>query len=242
MRRKSSRLPSFIHFLANHTGVSVRTIERWCADGKVPGAYRTRGGHWRLRKPRGKYWIKDRIAEAVAIYTLPPARPLPPPTEHERLEWRFSDLQRRFATQCEKLATSPEFNNALEFSMTAVGISDDDWRDISHPDPVERRRRIMALKDREPEKWAFIFERPFFQVHPLAQKAIREKTGMLLVKAEKLRLNQRPVTPSSLAHELKISVATLYRRYSRAAVKRACQPRPVRDEVRSETRFQINGL
>src|SRR5712692_11624488 len=32
-------------------GISVRTFERWCAVGDVPGAYRTKGGHWRVRRP-----------------------------------------------------------------------------------------------------------------------------------------------------------------------------------------------
>lgn len=30
--------------------VDPRTARRWCEGGKVPGAYRTTGGHWRLRR------------------------------------------------------------------------------------------------------------------------------------------------------------------------------------------------
>jgi hypothetical protein len=54
---------------------------------------------------------------------------------------------------------------------------------------------------------------------------------MLEVKAAKLRLNMRPVTRASLARELKISVAKLYRKYGKAAIKRVCDGAPGRAEV-----------
>jgi hypothetical protein len=37
-----------------------RTIRRWCEKGLVPGAYRTKGGHWRIRAKK-YYLIKPRI-------------------------------------------------------------------------------------------------------------------------------------------------------------------------------------
>ncbi|PWT82948.1 MAG: hypothetical protein C5B58_07325 [Acidobacteria bacterium] len=47
-----ARLPSELPLYLRQTfGISRRTFERWCARGDVPGAYRTRGGHWRVRKP-----------------------------------------------------------------------------------------------------------------------------------------------------------------------------------------------
>jgi hypothetical protein len=47
-----TRLPrSLPAYLRKRFGISRRTFERWCARGDVPGAYRTRGGHWRVRKP-----------------------------------------------------------------------------------------------------------------------------------------------------------------------------------------------
>jgi hypothetical protein len=41
--------------LRKRFGISRRTFERWCARGDVPGAYRTRGGHWRIRKPTKEF-------------------------------------------------------------------------------------------------------------------------------------------------------------------------------------------
>ena len=50
-------------------GYSWRTIRRHLASGAIAGAYRTSGGHWRIRRPRGakdadiKRWLVDRIGE-----------------------------------------------------------------------------------------------------------------------------------------------------------------------------------
>jgi len=74
-----------------------------------------------------------------------------------------------------------------------------------------------------------------------AYEAVEIPERLLKAKVEKLRLNMRPVTPPSLARELKISVATLYRRYGRTLVRQACQERPVCDEARAEVRYHING-
>ena len=39
----------------------VRTIRRWCARGYIPGAYRTKGGHWRVRAARSKHTLIMKI-------------------------------------------------------------------------------------------------------------------------------------------------------------------------------------
>jgi hypothetical protein len=234
-------MSDFPAFLASQMGVSRRTATRWCAAGKVPGAYRTKGGHWRVRRRRRKYWISDRIAELVFIYTEPPPRALPPPTKRERLEWRFRSLQQRFADQAERLASSPEFNNALEFSKVVAGVTNDDMRDIAQRDLADRRSRLMQLKNRDPEKWNFLFTRRFFEVHPKAYAAIRHRNGELMVKAYKLALNQCAVTAETLARELNISVATLYRRYVAAAVKRARSRPLLCDEPPTEVRYRAKS-
>jgi len=41
-------MSDFTYVLGRHTGRSQRTIRRWLAAGRYPGAYRTKGGHWRL--------------------------------------------------------------------------------------------------------------------------------------------------------------------------------------------------
>jgi len=37
--------------LARITGYSERTVRKYCKAGKIPEAIRTRGGHWRIRRP-----------------------------------------------------------------------------------------------------------------------------------------------------------------------------------------------
>src|SRR4029453_6287431 len=56
-----TRLPGILPaYLRKNFGISRRTFERWCARGDVPGAYRTRGGHWRVRK-----YAKAMVARAT---------------------------------------------------------------------------------------------------------------------------------------------------------------------------------
>jgi hypothetical protein len=203
-------MSDLLGLVASEMRVSRRTVQRWCAAGKVPGAYRTKGGHWRVRKPRGRFKKVDKIAELVMRHFLESPRPLRRLSRRERWELRLADLQWRLADQGEKLASSPEFNHALEFSKVLTGVTDDDMREITQRDPAERWRRIMELKERDEEKWRFLFKRPFFEVHPRAGEAATQPHHMLALKAQKLRLNLRPVTPGSLARELKISVATCF--------------------------------
>ncbi len=41
-----------LHWLAVELGKSARQVRRYCELGLVPGAYRTKGGHWRVRSGR----------------------------------------------------------------------------------------------------------------------------------------------------------------------------------------------
>jgi hypothetical protein len=255
-------MSDFPMFLAKQLGVSRRTVTRWCEARKVPGAYRTKGGHWRGRRPRGRRITKtDKITALVLphvflyvearakkkmLYRSPPPHSQPPKTMEpitERLNWlrwRLATLEWRLVAKMEELTASPEFDHAVEYSIVAKEISHDDMRDP------------MDLKDRDPEKFrALIGDRDPETKHvrptPMrefiserAYDAIRKRDGMLMVKAKNLGLN---MTSASLARELKISVATLYRRYGRAAVKRArvFAYASVRDEAPEAVRYQVNG-
>ena len=44
--------------LAEMFRVDTRTAGRWCKDGKVPGAIRTPGGHWRISRAEAEKLIK----------------------------------------------------------------------------------------------------------------------------------------------------------------------------------------
>jgi hypothetical protein len=153
----------------------------------------------------------------------------------------------QFVAEMEKLVESKDFNDALEFSLVATGISDDDklptgWENI----PLQERgpairRYFDELKDRDPKKYHLLREPDMPKMmRPRAYEVTATRNGMLMTKAEKLRLNMREVTPENLAHELRISPATLYRRYGREAVRRACRVVPMCDESPTSVRYQLS--
>jgi hypothetical protein len=261
--------------LATEMGVTRRTVARWCAAGKVPGAYRTRGGHWRLRKPRretcwGRY--DDKIVEFVVRYTRVPGDPLSARQaaqlnkialwlDRNKLIPAAVSIGKRlvrgdnntppsidwqFAEEVEKLIDGKDFNDALECSLVLKGISEDDKLPMGLANiPMQEKGRVIRqhfedLKDRDPKKYHLLTEPDMRKMmHPRAYEARATRDGMLMIKAEKLRLNMREVTPENLAHELRISPTTLYRRYGREAVKRACRPVQVCDESPTSVRYQL---
>jgi hypothetical protein len=271
-------MSDFAMLLASEMGVTRRTVTRWCAAGRVPGAYRTRGGHWRLRKPRRIQRCcqstDSKIMEFVVRYTSYPGEPVSERQARQlnkialwldenklvpaaasilrRLVRRREDntppsIDWQFAEQMEKLIDREDFNAALEFSLVAAGISDDDklptgWENI----PMQERGRVIRqhfedLKDRGPKKYRLLIERHISKmIHRRAYEATATPHGMLEVHAAKLRLNLEDVTPTALARELKISVQTLYRRYGRKAVKRACRAVPVCAESPASVRYQLS--
>jgi hypothetical protein len=270
------KMSDFPLLLASEIGVTRRTVTRWCAAGKVPGAYRTKGGHWRLRKPRretcwGRY--DDKIVEFVVRYTRVPGDPLSARQaaqlnkialwlDRNKLIPAAASIIRRlvqgdndtppsfdwqFAEAMERLIDGKQFTNALEFSLVAEGISDDDklpmgWENIS----IQERGRVIRqhfedLKDRDPKKYDLLTQRDMLKMmKPRAYEATATRVGMLMIKAAKLRLNMREVTPENLANELRISQATLYRRYGQEAVRRACRPVPMCDELPTSVRYRLS--
>jgi excisionase family DNA binding protein len=67
MPRYDLALPDTIEQAEVHTstevteiiGVSDQTIRRWCEQGKYPGAYQTKGGHWRITKKYFKVSLEE---------------------------------------------------------------------------------------------------------------------------------------------------------------------------------------
>jgi hypothetical protein len=224
----NGEMSDFPAFLALKMRVSRRTGRRWFEAGKVPGAYKTKGGHWRVRKPRrSQVHPDDNITHWVMLYTLPPL---------ERWGWRLAMLERRLAKVMDDAA--PKLEDALECSMTAHGISEDDMREL--------RSLEGKLECRDPDKYRYLVgtrdcasgkvKRPpiLEMIIPEALRSMTDPRRILRVKACKLMVNMRDVTPGALANELKISVATLYRRYGRDEIREVCKRRPA-SPLRAET-------
>jgi AraC-like DNA-binding protein len=174
---------SFLQEIADELGVTLRTVQRRCERGLIPGAYRTsKGRHWEIDMD---VWREiNRLTKDPAI--------------------RRSMMKGKLA---------------FEFTSVMNQISDDD-----------KNESPKSLKEREPEKYRYIYEKPY-RDHRKAYEAIqrggprgRKHTtlGMLMMKAEKLRLNYRDVTVEPLARELRMSPRTLRRHFSLDEIHRAC--------------------
>ena len=159
----------------------LRTIRRWCAAGKIPGAYRTKSGHWRLCGP-----------------------------ERMRVRWRYANraLLKRFERG---LQNRKRVNAVLDASMILRGVFPEDFWNRE------------ALRRRDPELAELVYRRPIRDfVHPQAVKMVDHPYGLLMIEAKKFILGGRWPTPATLAASLRISVATLYRRYGPLTIRRAC--------------------
>jgi hypothetical protein len=76
-------------------------------------------------------------------------------------------------------------------------------------------------------------------LHPRAIEAVERPTSLLMIHAEILHSEQISLTPKALARSLQISVATLYRRYSSQAIRRACKCDTLRPD--GQVKFDHSG-
>ena len=191
-----SRLPeSLPTYLQKHFGICRRTFERWCARGDVPGAYRTRGGHWRVRKHTNAMFEsmmhhhtktrRDEVRNAIVFYPRYPSKIL-----REVFDGTYRP---RIAEK--------------KLTLAHYGITEADFFD----DKLD------------PEKSRFLWEKsPPPLEYPRAHEAVKERplqTAAYLLR----RYHGRKVTPVALARDLGVSVSTLYRRYGQRAVRVACE-------------------
>ena len=193
MSRLRESLPAY---LQRRFSICRRTFERWCARGDVPGAYRTRGGHWRVRKAT-KAMVKsfflrprattrrDKVRDAIVDY------PFVPP------ELDFDLLARHSA--------------AVKLMLASYGIREED---IWDPD----------LGERDPDKCHMLWGKSPPTLHPGTLQAVNDPQRAPAIAAVMMRVNGRKVTIASLACALHVSVATLYRRYGKQEIRRVCAP------------------
>lgn len=256
-------MSDFPLLLAKEMGVTPRTVRRWCHQGKIPGAYRTKGGHWRLRRTHGRLKCTYKIACFVLRYTSPDG--YSPPFEFNeiaiamalgkaavrkltnpagssgdalrairQLEIAKMLLEKHIAEEMEELTAMPVFNDALEFSNVAKGLADGEL-----PANPRNFAEWKEFEERAPEKFEYYIKTPLLdQIHPRAYEALARPGGKLILKSQKLRLNGCNVTPAALARELCISVATLYRRYGLSLIRKACARQAVPPEQSAAAFYQ----
>jgi hypothetical protein len=220
-----SRLSSVVTAIANEEGVSVRTVQRWFEAGKFKGVYRTTGGHWRFRKPRRRQrqqWKKN--GEACWIKD---GRPLRFSSRDRWEQWKkilAADVLRRLMVLVRQ-HDKAYHDKALKLAWLYAGITKHDLRAVLDPDPLTRTRNRAAFKRRDYRKWQLLCQRKY-----LSQPNLK-------LQACFLRAKGLEVTRPALASALGISISTLYRRFGRENVQKACRGGPDRlfpDRVRHE--------
>jgi hypothetical protein len=111
-----SDLPGAVTALAAIRGEPVSNVRRLFASGKVPGAYQTKGGHWRIRKlPAGEVEIVIKMHCAKML----------------------SAIQAEFF---------PHLNEILEAACVLKAISGDDIVTIRHPGRLKEPHVKLRLK------------------------------------------------------------------------------------------------
>jgi excisionase family DNA binding protein len=195
-----SHLPGI---LAKELGVSRRTFERWCKRGYVPGAYRTKGGHWRIRRPSKQIRCKllsldycntleGRIVSRLCMHFFPA-----PPEIKRKIEAYLKDpLFREGMTNGRLSEIAAEV--AWAWYKTSGNYNDQELDQLSYNTPLGKFIR--------PDHW-LAAERP---------------TALLMATAAKLRLNQNNATAASLARELGMSRQKLRKKYGQDNVEVAC--------------------
>jgi len=193
MARLPSKLPGLPAYLRQRLGISRRTFERWCTHGDVPGSYRTRGGHWRVRKPA---WA------TVKRLWLHPDKPR---TRCERVLRAICDYPSFFSLPDRKVQLA-----ARKLMLACYEITDEDIRDPN-------------LQERDPEKYQILWEiSPPPPIPRRVWEAVNDSKLAPAITAFMMRLDGRKVTRATPARELRVSMATLYRRYGKEKIGKIC--------------------
>ena len=136
--------------------------------------------------------------------------------------WQMDGWQRGWRTRRDRMkraiADYPYFPgpkapeglmDALKLELAAHGITEEDLWDVN-------------LKERDPEKHRILWEIPATPIPRRFLKAINHPKRAPAIAAFMMRLNGRKVTRATLARSLRISPATLCRRYGKKEIGELC--------------------
>jgi AcrR family transcriptional regulator len=172
-----------------------RTIRRWCELGLIPGAYRTKGGHWRIRRFRIHEQLRvSECIEKFARHRGSFPEDYLPPFDKELLEWLKDGGQKRYKRATRLLLATHGLSNE---TFLTERLTDEQSRILDHT-PIDtaitpEMRRAGKL--------------PHSDLH-VAARAILSRSA------------SGKVTARALAAELKVSRMTLYRKpYGKDALR-----------------------
>ena len=196
-------MADFQRSIADQMGVSLRTVRRWCERGRLPGVYRTKGGHWRIRRP-----AKARVARlshrmAKAVRSVFPSGAILPPFLKARIleglrdgtfEAQEAAFQLSLAALCARFKVSIN-----DLCLESLHLVAPELAGIFRTVPV---REFVSAK---------------------ALNAAQEKpdTTRLITTAQKLANDGGRVSAAALAREMKMPRATFYRHFTGAQIAAA---------------------
>ena len=198
--------------VAKSLGKNPRTIRRWCERRFVPGAYRTKGGHWRIRKMTLKTVtiIQNRVSSFAR-------RRSPQPEYLREIYNKITAL-----LLLRKGGTIQETLRAHALVLAAHGLTD----------------KTIFTEHLPEELRTLIFDTPLSQaISPEIIRGSQQKVAVLHVAARAI-LSRSPsgkgLTAKLLAKELNFSRATLYRRYETSEIKHALESSYSPNELRRD--------
>jgi hypothetical protein len=167
-----------LEFIAENKGRSLRTVRRWAADGKIPGVYRIRRGHFRFRR-------------------------LPPNDVETVIKLQCATLLREL-----KVLLFPHFDEAMEYIYLREALKDPDptkWprRFEFQPQPFKELGRFLAQPQPKLAVKAGILQLHGYEVTNknlakilcIAPSTLYDRFGQKVVQTVCRETNSRPVTP-----------------------------------------------
>ncbi|MEI6033936.1 MAG: helix-turn-helix domain-containing protein [Verrucomicrobiae bacterium] len=170
--------------LALQLGKSERTVRRWCDRGLIPGAHRTKGGHWRIPKEAIRRY--DEIAKSAESFS--------------RTAW-----EKRWASGYGRTESERRMGWPLSLRVSAA-LKDLTYADIATLDPEDDRYREFFT---EPGVLHITAGEKL-----VAELGREDIGLLLAVAARELTSTGQSVSASNLAKELGISRSHLYRQAS----------------------------
>ncbi len=186
--------------LARHLGCSQRTVREYCKSGQIPEAFRTQGGHWRIRLP---FSVKTRL-RLLKLQGWPSSGDRDAVGEFE-LDWVENlALSQLCEMDEDDFVATPFLPGVKEPDPSECVFSPHNTNQAEEPDkqdPEIMKKREVASQIRS-------------GIYGRQSGRLRSRTVLIGQVYQFWRKNQRPPTVGEIAQQMRISRDTFYRRYT----------------------------
>jgi hypothetical protein len=196
--------------LAKGLGKNQRSIRRWCELGIIPGAYRSKGGHWRVRrfKLREQLKVIERVKKFARVRSSLP--------KNNQILFDKEAWQWLADGGWEKLTKA----NAL--LLSAYGL--DHQTSLTEKLPNDLRRLLCDTPIHK------AISQKMFSAAQLGQADLHKAARLILSRSP----SGNALSAKALARELKMSRATLYRKFLAKDIQAALESSHEQSELPRE--------